>query len=309
MGNDGADRPANDVEGADEAASGRLSWRGEAALGLFAVHLVLLFLPPLPPYWKGSVWDYALGYGAVALAAVELSGRSPAVIASWRRLAPTRRLAWGYGSAVVMAALGWMTLSVAPDFFGRFSREEGLWEPITLFLHLGSGVVLLHAARRAADVSVNGSRASARWLAGVGYLLWAAEELDYLGVFGMIVGRVEGEYVGAPHDLLRLVVDGVTPTPITAVVFLPLVGAGVFLWRRGHLRLAAFRTLARSRPVRWLLPAAVLVALALAEEAGLLGLRLATPTPEELIETVGAVLLACFALEVAADAESGSAEA
>lgn len=55
MDHDGTHRTPYDAGGADEASAGRLSWRGRAALALFALHLVLLFLPPLPPYWKGSV--------------------------------------------------------------------------------------------------------------------------------------------------------------------------------------------------------------------------------------------------------------
>lgn len=279
-----------------------LAWRGQAALVLLAVHVVLLLLPPLPPYWKGSVWDYALGYTAVALAVLEVARRPSGPIARWRGLTPARRVVLGYGTAAILLALGWSLLLLAPDLFGRFSREEGLWEPITLFLYLGAAALLLGAARSADDTAGAGPL----WLVGTVFALAAAEELDYLGVFGMLLGRVEGEYVGSPHDLLLLLADGTAPPAVTMVVLLPVLGAAVFLRRRGGLRPSAFGALARPRLAVWLPSALALVALAVAEEARFLGVQLATPSPEELIEATGAVLLACFALEVAAESAIGT---
>lgn len=174
--------PAPKRRGGTGPSSGEgLTWRGQAALVLLAVHVVLLLLPPLPPYWKGSVWDYALGYAAVVLAVLEVARRPSVPIDRWRELTPARR-----------------------------------------------------------------------------------------------------------------------------VVLLPVLGAAVYLWRRGRLRPSAFGALARSRLAVWLPSALALVALAVAEEARFLGVQLATPSPEELIEAAGAVLLACFAREVAADSGHGT---
>lgn len=285
----------------DTVSAPDLSWRAKAAMGLFALHAVLLLLPPLPPYWKGSVWDYLLGYGAVALGVLAVAEAAPTLTARWSRLGRPRRAAWSFGAGVALLLAGWTILTVAPETFGRMSREEGLWEPLALFLYLSAAVVLLRTARAVPRAA----RAAPLGLFGTGFALLAAEELDYLGVFAPFLGRIHGFYVGSPHDLLQLLGEGRVPPLVTVVLAIPLLAAATFAWRRGYLRPSALRPLASPLRAAWIAGAAALLSLAMAEEVWPAGLRLARPSPEELLEGAAAVLLASLAIDLAAEGRNG----
>lgn len=276
-----------------QPARAGLTWRGRGALALLALHLGLLFLPPLPPVSKGSLWHFLVAAAVVALGALEVARAAPRLAAWWGGLDRDRRLLLSYGAAAGTMAAGLALRLLSPEIFQRFSLEQGLWEPLTLFLYVCAAVLLLRSARAAEPGS-----ASHLAVAGTLFALVAAEEVDYLGVFAPLIGRVEGTYVGTPHDLARLWAEGITPPAIAAIVLLPALVASVVLWRRGHLRPARLRPLVRPPIVLRLASGAALVGMAMAEEAGLFGLTLGTPSPEELLECAGALLLAAAALEL-----------
>lgn len=298
--NGATERSDEPLASAERAGRGpeRLTWRGRAALIVLAVHVALLFFPPVPPLRKGSVWSYVLGYSAVMLSVLEVSRASPWIGAWWRRVGTRRHLLYSYGAAATLLAAGSAMLVLTPELFGRFADEEGLWEPLTLFLYVGSAVLLLRAARGTRE----GEPAAPLWVAGVAYAVIAAEEVDYLGIFGGLIGRVQGVYVGTPHDLISLWAEGISPPAIVALVLLPLLVAAGFLWRRGYLRAEALRPVTRPLPLLWLVSAVALVAVALAEEAHVVNLVVAGSSPEELLEVGAAVLMAALALELASAA-------
>lgn len=99
-----------------------LTWRGRAAGALLGLHAALLFLPPLPPYWKGSLWSYLLAYSSVLLACLELPRWTPRLARRWRSLAPSRRSLRVYGTAGAFLTAGAILRFLSPDFFARFSR-------------------------------------------------------------------------------------------------------------------------------------------------------------------------------------------
>jgi hypothetical protein len=260
---------------------------------------VLLFFPPIPPDVRGSLWSYLASTAAVILGALEIRALTPALVARWARVREERRWIASLAIAVGLLGFAFVLRAAAPDLFDRYSREEGVWEPITLFCYLGS---LLLLWRTGSGLS-GAPRKHLRLVAGA-YALLVLEEVDYSGIFGGLIGPIEGVDVGgALHELLIVYLFyralAVLQPWLVAVV---LAVAAWGLWWTGYLQPRVwFQTIASSRIV-WVVLGLGFLFAAAAEESGLLGIRFGRPSPEEAIELAGAVCFAVFALQTAAHA-------
>lgn len=258
----------------------------------FAVHLLLLFLPPIPPLHKGSLWSFLLAYAAITLALCDpgLSGTRRGVW--WVRRPQQVRADLALAGIAAVGGLGFALREFAPPAFVRFSREDGVWEPLTLFAFLLSARLLLFAAARSAD---DGKQRHLRLLAA-GFAVLALEEVDYFGIFGGLFGRIEGTYVGGLHDGIRLYAKGLLPAPAIAIV----VGAvGTLAWllhRGGYLQPRRLLAMIASRQGIWLGAGFGLLSAAAIQEAARVR-PFASPSPEELFELMGALGLLAFARE------------
>jgi hypothetical protein len=282
--------------GVSNGPTRRLGRAGKAALVVFALHTLLLFFPPIPPDVKGSLWSYLLAAIAVTLAAVEVHAQAPAIARFWRALrGPTRAvLGTGVGMGILVLALAmrWP----APELFERWSRPEGIWEPLTLVAYLSAALLLRAAAR--------GRAARDRRhldLFALGYVLLILEELDYLGIFGALIRRVNGVYVGSPHDLIGLAVEGLLPFWAVALAAVVVAGALASLLRSGHLQPARFARTLFSWSGLWVLVGVAFLGIAQFEDLGVV-YWLGQPRLEELLELVGATFLLGFAADLAAHA-------
>lgn len=286
---------------------------GKTAAALFAIHTLVLFLPPLPPDVKGSLWSYLLGYMAVLCVAIELRAHAPTLAARYARLPAPRRAALGLGTAAAVLAGGLTIRGYAPELFERWSREEGVWEPLTLTTFLAAAFLLFAAARisaapPAARLTASGERFENRrgahqrrhlQLFGAGYVLLVLEEIDYFGIFGGIIGRVEGVYVGSPHDLIGLAARGLLPLWAVGLLAGGSVLATALLMRAGFLQPARFARSVLARRGLWLLAYGLFITMAQAEDISLFYL-LGEPRIEELLELTGALFLLAFAADLAA---------
>jgi hypothetical protein len=285
-----------DSSGVSSGPSRRLGWPGKVALVVFAIHALLLFFPPIPPDVKGSLWSYLLAAIAVALAAMEVHAHAPAIARSWRALRASDRALLGAAVGLGILALALAMRWPAPELFERWSRPEGIWEPLTLVAYLSGALLILAAAR--------GRAAHDRrhlHLFALGYTLLLLEELDYLGIFGGLVGRVNGVYVGSPHDLIALAVEGLLPVWAVALAGVVAAVAVASLLRSGHLQPARFARTIFSWSGLWLLAGAAFLGVAQFEDLGIV-YWVGQPRIEELLELVGATFLLGFAADLAADA-------
>lgn len=290
---------------------------GTTAAALFVIHALVLFLPPLPPDVKGSLWSYVLGYTGVVFAAIEVRAHAPALAAWCAGFPGPRRAALGLGSAAIVLTGGLAIRWYAPALFERWSREEGVWEPLTLMTFLAAAFLLfaaarIPAARAAARTDAFDDRRGAHQrrhlqLFGAGYLLLVLEEIDYFGIFGGIIGRVEGVYVGSPHDLIGLAAKGLLPLWAVGLLAGGAVMATALLLRAGLLQPARFARALLVRRGLWLLAYGLLIAMAQVEDLSLFYL-LGEPRIEELLELTGAVLLLAFAADLAASATDSAAD-
>lgn len=111
-------------------------------------------------------------------------------------------------------------------------------------MSLGAAVTLIGLARRIPG------REESRHLCFLGglYALLALEEVDYLGIFGGLIGRIDGIYAGSPHDLIRLATEGLLPTEVLLGAAGLLTAVGFLLWRAGFLQPRRLRTLLSGWP-------------------------------------------------------------
>jgi hypothetical protein len=266
----------------------------------FAIHLVLLFLPPIPPFHKGSLWSFLLAYGAITLALCD-PGRSGTRRRVWWMRRPQRvRTDLALAGIAAVGGLGFALREFAPVVFVRFSREDGVWEPLTLFAFLLSARLLLFAAAGSADA---GRQRHLRLLAA-GFAVLALEEVDYFGIFGGLLGRIEGIYVGGLHDGIRLYTKGLLPAPAMAIG----VGVvGILAWilhRGGYLQPRRLLAMIASRQGIWLGVGFGLLSAAAIQEAAPVR-PFASPSPEELLELLGALALVAFAREACLAGQGG----
>ncbi len=268
-----------------------LSWWGRAGFLLLGVHTFILFLPPFGPFLKGPLISYIAAYTTVFLLLVEFSRHGPSRVTAWSRMAPARRRALGLGLVFGTMAF-WLALrAVYPDLFASFNAEHGLLEPATLFCYWAAAIVVFGFARRLPR------RERGHWqFLGSLYALMGLEEIDYFGIFGGFIGRIDGVYAGSLHDLIRLVTEGVLGglgIAVVAGVFLIVTAA---LWRAGYVQPRELISLLTSRDILWVVFAAMLYAVAAADDSHLFGWQ-ANPPYEEVLELVAAVCLAVFALQ------------
>lgn len=150
-----------------------------------------------------------LSHAAVALVA---AGLAPL---AWRALLARadrpRVLARALWLAIAVAAVALATLAVAAPRHAveLVAREWGLVEPAQVALYVvAAGLAFRHARLLAAD----GPRRAAYRLAGAALLVFAAEEVDYLGLPALVVrlaggspeGRIGRHHVAGLHDLLNI---------------------------------------------------------------------------------------------------------
>ncbi|NIW35146.1 MAG: hypothetical protein GWN32_00775 [Gemmatimonadetes bacterium] len=274
---------------------GGLSWWGYAGLALFAVHVVLLFFPPIPPDIKGSLWWWLTAYIPVALLLVE-TGRSWRVIVSaWGDHPRGRRFTGGLLLVLGVLIFGATLRAYVPWLHEHFHREEGLFEPIMLYGYLASAIVLFGHAR---DL-LGDERKNVRFIASL-YLLLGLEEIDYFGIFGGIFGRVEGVYAGSLHDLITLGARGVLSPTVWTIIAIVFVAVLVLVWWRGYLQPGRLLSLVGSTDFLWVSVAVGFVFAAAVTEVGLFGFQMAEPTLEETLELCAALCFAFYALTLAA---------
>lgn len=268
------------------------------ALALLVLLVALMLAPRIPDRFGGNLWLGVAGYGAVALLLRETWREARTIRAWWTGMRRGRRSA--LGTVVVVATLlGALAMRTwAPGPFGKFSRENGLWEPLSLLLYWGSAVVIHRAIPNAGD----GAAWRRPWLAVAGaYAFLGFEEIDWFSIFGGLIGRIQGVYAGSLHDLIRLVAEGVlSPVGVTVVVLL-LGLAGILLWRTGWIDPRLLARLARGGEVVWFVAGFACLWIAASEEAHLFGWFAREPTPEEAVELVGALCLGLYALELVAE--------
>jgi hypothetical protein len=271
----------------------RISWRGRAASGLFAVHTVLLFFPPIPPIVKGSIWSYILSTLAVVFAGMESYHLGPSLRLRWRTIPWVQRALIGAGTIIGLFTAAMVILALAPDVFTRFSREEGVWEPISLACYVCSLVLVWQTG----SLLEGAERKHFRLIAGC-YALLVLEEVDYLSIFGPLIGRVGGHYAGSLHDLVNLAANDALSTGAVLLVAVGVVGVVALIARFGFIQPGMIRQTLLSGAGIWLGTGLFLLAAGLFKEAGLLDQIFPSAPPEEVTEMTGSLCLAVFALEI-----------
>lgn len=276
----------------DAERGAHASWAGRTALALFLLNSALLFFPPIPPYVKGSLWSYVLKTLVVALVALELYRRSHTVMAWWDGVERGRRLFWGVGTAMCLVTTALLVRRAAPELFGRSIAEVGPWETISTAVYAGAFVLLWRLSSGLRD-----SRRRHLRLVAAGFALLLLEETDYAGIFGGLIGRVDGIYVGSLHDLVHLAVSGHLPSPVLPALVVGGLVTTFLLARHGYLQPRLLRRTLLSGRGLWLSAGLGLLVSAGLGEAGLFGSLFEDPSAEEVIEMGGSVLLAVFALQ------------
>ena len=270
-------------------------WR--MAVLLLATLVALVFAPRIPDRYGGNLWLGFAGYSAVALLLRESWRYARSIRDWWTAMTRGRRTLLGI--LVVGATLaGTLALREwAPKPFGKLSREDGLWEPLSLLVYWASALLLYRALPR--EMAVADRRP---WLAVAGgYALLGFEEVDYFSIFGGLIGRIQGVYAGSLHDLIRLVAEGVLSSLGLAIVIALLTLVGILLWRSGWIDPRLLGRLARGREIAWLVAGFAFLWIAASEEAHLFGWTARQPTPEEAVELVGALCLGLYTLELLAE--------
>ena len=214
----------------------------------------------------------------------------------WAKRPGHIRFVHGFAAIVAIGAFGLTLRASLPEVFARFSREEGVWEPVSLLSYAGAATLLFRSARE-----FPASEARHLQLLGGCFVFLTLEEIDYFGIFGGMIGRIDGVYVGTLHDLIVLAEEGLLPGGVVTLLGVLGVGAAWMLLRRGYLQPARLAQLAGTVSALWLATGAVWLVVASAEEAGFLGWQFSPPSPEELFEVMGALALGGFALQARAD--------
>jgi len=266
---------------------------GLALLGLLAT---LLVVPAFQGHPVGGAVLGVIGYGTVVLLMLQVWLGSARIREWWRSIGRSQR--WSGVLAVVLFTLvgGLVMRETAPELFRRFSRENGLWEPLCLLIYWG-GALLLYRHVRGFELSERKP-----WLLVVGiYALLGLEEVDYFGIFGGLIGRIDGVYTGSLHDLIRLVSERVLSQNGIAIVAVVLLIVAVVFWRAGYLDFAFVRRSLAQPEAVWLVLGFAILGVAASQEAQFFGWVLERPRPEEVIELAGAVCLGVYALELTAE--------
>jgi len=274
----------------------RLPASGRAALLILAVHTILLFFPPIPPDIRGSLWSHLLAYSFLLAAAVACNGKFSELLHGWSQLTVGRRLATICTCAVAAALVGALAYSAVPQLFVRLSSEEGLWEPLSTACYLLAAILLYKVARQHDDRM---RRRHLLFMAAL-YAFLFLEEINYLEIFGGLMPRVEGLYLGAAHDIINLwSQNALSPAVLSLSLAFAFVLGAVFWWLDFLQPAAIWRSLTFPRWT-FFVAGCVLIAAALGIEARLIYWRGDVQRPEELFELTGAIFLFAFALDLAA---------
>lgn len=219
---------------------GRLSqWLAESrtfllVFGTIGLAVVLILAVPGNPFLDVTDRKYRavgtiLSHGAVLSLVLGFFGerhRWLEAAASWSRARLVLTFALvGASFLVAIQILAW----VSPRYVRVLLWESGPIEPFDAILFLISAWI---ASVHAAFLRSRGAEYRPYRLVMVACIALVLEEVDYFGIFGNLLGRIDGTYIGAPHDLLKLVPDH----PVLGVALGGLViGVLVALWRSGIL--------------------------------------------------------------------------
>ncbi len=266
---------------------------GTWALALFAGHIVLLAFPAIPPeVMKGSLWSYLLATAAVVLGVLEFRRHRDLPGRIWRGWGTKTRVLVGAGGTALAFAASMVLRWITPETFHRWSQPEGVFEPITMLVYLVAAMVLHHESRALDPARLR----HFRFLA-LGFVLLFLEEIDYFSVFGGLIGRINGVYLGSIHDLVNVALHG------HFTLWMGILGSAVLvgvLWgfiATGYLQPRRLARTLVSPAGGWFLAGAVVILLAQIEDVGLFYF-FGEPDTEELLEMAASWLWFCFALEV-----------
>ncbi len=271
-------------------------------MALFSIHVILLLFPPIPPDIKGSLWSWLAGYGSIALLLVELARQRRRLAEGWARLEPGARWLIGLGPSAEVLILALILRWFVTPVYLRFSAEAGVWEPLTLFCYLGSAVILFGVAG-----GVGGDeRRHWGFVAGL-YALLGLEEVDYFGIFGGLVGRIDGIYVGSLHDLVMLAAEGALSAGTWALIGVAFVLVIVALTLSGYLQPRALAAMVAARDFLWIALGLGFLLAAAAVEAEIFAWTAGALTLEEVLELAGAIPFFFYALSLSATIQQASA--
>lgn len=210
-------------------ATRQLYWT--AGLGL-SVAAFLLY--PGNPVWDLSrtrVPNTLLVYASLAFLLWAMHRDRLRYVDWFAAFRPRDQYLLAFAAPLVAAFLLIALHTAAPAYVKSLAREYGLIEPFTFALYwLATWSTLSWMRwRRARDMEHKPYQALT-----VVCAILLLEECDYLGIFGGIIGRIEGVYVGTLHDLVTLWYrTGANPL-WAACAIVVIVAAGIWLWRRGY---------------------------------------------------------------------------
>ena len=161
---------------------------GKVALAVLAVHVVLLFIPPIPPDIRGSLWSHLLAFAFLISSGIAVAAVTPELLAIWSRQSAGRRILFATGAALNSAVIGTLLYFVSQPLFDRFSAEEGLWEPLSTACYLISAILLFNAA---ATIDGGADRKHLQFI-GALFAFMFLEEINYLEIFGGIPAAHRG---------------------------------------------------------------------------------------------------------------------
>jgi len=138
------------------------------------------------------------------------------------------------GLVVLLRVLAWLS----PLYAGSLAREWGLLEPLSFGLYW---LALWAAVSWARWRREQGHEFKPYQALAVLFALATLEECDYLGIFGGVIGRIHGVYVGSPHDLATLWYRTGHNLWWAGAAGLVGIGVGVWSWKRGYCSVAFLR--------------------------------------------------------------------
>ncbi len=267
------------------------------ALFLFGTHILLLFFPPIPPDIQGSLWSHLLWISSVIAAAIAVNQHWKWVLRAWLSRGVNTRILLTLLCLLIVVAVGCAFYMSAYDIFLRFSKEYGVWEPLSTSLYLASAILLFHSARVQTDAL---RRRHLIFVTSL-YVFLVLEEVDYLGLSGGFIQRFDGVYVGAVHDIVELWDhDLLSPTVIT-ILFVLTIAILAALWRLRYLQPGELLQSLRYPRLLFAIAGSVLIVLALSIEISLIPWMHRIRRAEELVELTGAICLAAMAIDLAAE--------
>lgn len=179
------------------------AWRAAVA-AVWVLGAAAVLLIPGNPVWDWSetrLPNTVTVYGGVLLLTAATYVSRARLLGRLATLSAGRLRVLMLLALVVLAGLHLALYAMAPGYLRAVSREWGLVEPLTWFCYVGAAMVgSEHARQRQAA----GQAHQPYWLLAACYLVLGLEECDWLGLFGGLIGRVHGVYVGSLHDLINL---------------------------------------------------------------------------------------------------------